>query len=207
MGKDEKSPQEPEPIEFPEIDVAQVQFTLVGASDGTLPPEPKPSGRTGGGGGRRDWERDQRLREAYGERGERLVKMLELERLHNLGLDRPEEFVRWLREEGNETADHDMESKDLANGKWTDIVIEVKATPGRDFRFQMSKEELLCARRARDRYRLCRVIDVASASPEVYVFENPYTLWEQEKAYIEPRDTYVTLPDPRKKEEDKNDGR
>ena len=30
-----------------------------------------------------------------------------------------------------------------------------------------------------------------------------YTLWEQEKAYIEPRDTYVTLPDPRKKDEGK----
>ena len=107
--------------------------------------------------------------------------------------------MRWLREEGNETADHDLESKDLDDGKWVDIVIEVKATPARDFRFHMSKQELICARRERERYRLYRVIDVASASPEIYAFENPYTLWEEGKAIIEPRDTYVTLPDPRRK--------
>ena len=77
-------------------------------------------------------------------------------------------------------------------------MIEVKATPGRGFRFPMSREELACAQRAGSHYRLYRVIDVASQAPQVFVFENPFTLWKEGRAHIEPRDTYVILPDPRK---------
>ena len=121
-----------------------------------------------------------------------------MERLRQSGVASPEDSLRWLRQEGNTTADHDFKSIDLIDGEWVDIVIEVKATPSQDFRFPMSRDELICARRHRARYRLVRVINVASASPQVFVFDNPFTLWEEGRAHIEPRDTYVVLPDPRK---------
>ena len=124
--------------------------------------------------------------------------MLEVDRVRQLGIETPEKSVRWLRDEGNETADHDLESRDCVNGVWVDILIEVKATPGWDFRIPMSRQQLACARDTGDRYRLYRVVDVTSASPQVYLFENPYTLWQQGKAQIEPRDTYVILPNPLK---------
>ena len=198
---------EAESIQFPPLDLSQVHVSHVGTENGVLPPERGRQKRKGGGGRWRDWEHDQRLRDAYGERGERLVKMLELERLRDLGVEMPEQFVRWLRQEGNLTADHDLESKDLRDGKWVDIVIEVKATPARDFRFPMSRGELICAQHYLDRYQLYRIIDVASASPQVYVFENPFTLWKEGRSYIEPRDTYVILPDPRKHDaNDQNSG-
>lgn len=195
--RDEEALARMTPIELPEIDLSKVHTTYVDSPDGALPDDQRPKGSGRGGGGRRDWERDQRLREAYGKRGEELVKLVELQRLQSLGMDRPDQCVRWLREKGDETADHDIESKDLVDGEWVDVVIEVKATPANDFRFQMSRAELSCAWREGARYRLYRVVDVASAAPEVYVFENPYTLWKAGRALIEPRDTYVTLPDPR----------
>jgi len=190
------------PVQLPPLGLSQVRLIFVDLEGAALPAESSEPGHGGGGGGKRDWEQDQRLREMHGEQGERLVKMLELDRLRGLGFDHPEEVVRWLREQGDETADHDLDSKDLVDGKWVDIVIEVKATPARDFRFHMSRQELRCAQRVRDRYRLYRVINVASASPEVYAFKNPYTLWREGRALIEPRDTYVTLPDPRKMNKD-----
>lgn len=60
----------------------------------------------------------------------------------------------------------------------------------------MSREELECALRVGKNYRLYRVIDVASATPKIFVFENPYTLWEKGLAIIEVRDTSVLLPNP-----------
>jgi len=198
-GRDLKK-NEAEPIQFPEFDLSGVAVNVVGSGDGILPPESGHRQGKGGGGGTKDWERDRRLRELYGERGEQLIKKLEISRLNALGVKVPERSIRWLREEGDLTADHDFESIDLIDGEWTDIVIEVKATPSTDFRFPMSREELACARKYGDRYRLVRVINVASASPQVFVFDNPFTLWEKGRAYIEPRDTYVVLPDPRKKD-------
>ena len=165
------------------------------------PAQPIGSGKGGGGHGRRggvpNWERDHRLKEAYGERGEALVYELELRRLKKLGVERPEEIVCWLRKVGRSTANHDLEFKDLLDAEWVDIVIEVKSTPGRDFRFEMSKEELHCAQQYGTRYQLHRVIDVSSATPVVYIYENPYHLWQRGLAVIEPRDTYVILPDPK----------
>ncbi len=192
------APAPPEPIELAPLDLSDVQVTYVKAAEGALRAEPEGRRSGGGGGPGRDWERDQRLRDIYGKRGEQVVQRLELDRLRER-LERPEEVVRWLREEGYEAADHDFESKDLVEGEWVDIVIEVKATPGFDFRVHMSREELDCAQRWGNRYRLYRVIDVASATPQVFVFGNPYILWQQGRAVIEPRDTYVTLPDPRKR--------
>jgi hypothetical protein len=134
----------------------------------------------------------------YGKRGEELAKQLEIDRLRKLGLENPEEYVRWLREDGYNSADHDIESKDYIDGNWIDIVIEVKATPTEDFRFPMSKSELMCALHYGERYRLYRVINVNTAIPQAYIFNNPYILWQEKKAAIEPKDTYVILSDPRK---------
>jgi hypothetical protein len=186
-------------IEFPEYDLDQVQVTAVGFQDGVLSAATSPATRRRSGGGMPNWERDQHLREAYGKRGEQIVRDLELRRLQDL-TGAPAPRIYWLREQGNCTADHDLESKDLVDGEWVDIVIEVKATPSRDFRFPMSREELSCAQQAGGRYRLYRVIDVASATPQVFVFENPFSLWKEGRAHIEPRDTYVVLPDPRKQD-------
>ncbi len=194
--------QAPRPvIEFPPLELAQVRVVQVSSQDG-LTPQPKvrhPGGR--GRGGKPDWERDNRLREAYGERGEYVVKLLEVERLRTLGVSSPETWVQWRREQGDFTADHDIESRDRVDGHWVDIALEVKATPGYDFRFPMSRDELLCAERWGDCYRLYRVVDILSSSPRVYVFGNPFLLWQQGRALIEPRDTYVVLPDPRKSDE------
>jgi hypothetical protein len=200
---------EPKAIEFPELNLAAVVVTRV-ERQGTIAvvPSARPgrTGRRGGRGGARDWERDQRLLDAYGQRGEELVYKLELQRLHQAGYDRPDQQVSWLRREGYNYADHDLESWDLVNGEWVQIVIEVKSTPLGDFRFPMTKSELACAQQCGERYRLYRVINVASAAPQVCIFGNPFTLWKDGRAYIEPRDTYVTLPDPRQEAVDRGVG-
>jgi len=188
------------PIVFPEFELDQVSMTVVEATNTIQAKSPNGGQGGGSGGGSVNWEYIQKLRDAYGRRGEYLVKLLELNRLQqNYGIDDPEDYVRWLREEGNTSADHDLESKDYINDEWVDIFIEVKATPSDDFRFPMSKDELQCAWRYKANYRLYRVINIASATPEVYIFENPYKLWNEGKALIEPKDTYITLPDPRKR--------
>lgn len=61
----------------------------------------------------------------------------------------------------------------------------------------MSREEITCAKRLGEGYRLYRVLDITSASPQVYVFGNPYTLWQEGKALFELRDTTVVLAGPR----------
>ncbi len=197
-----KPPPKPNPVqtlpEFPEFTLDQVKVTTVETPNGVAPKSPN-NRRGGGGGGTVDWDRNQKLLDTYGKRGERLVKQLELDRLRqDCDIDNPEENVRWLREEGNNTADHDIESKDYINGELVDIYIEVKATPGNEFRFPMSKEELACAHRYKKRHRLYRVINVASATPQVFIFEDLYKLWDAGQAIIELKDTYVTLADPRK---------
>lgn len=197
--QDDGEPQSLQTIEFPPLNLSEVELVNVLSTDGRIPETAvRHRGKIGGGGGRPDWEKDQRLREAYGERGEQVVKLIEAERLRRLGWTNPDGCLQWRREQGDFTADHDFESKDLLDDEWVDIVIEVKATPGLDFRFPMSRDELACAQQYGDRYRLYRVVDILSSAPKVYVFGNPYTLWQQGLALIEPRDTYVVLPDPRK---------
>jgi hypothetical protein len=73
--------------------------------------------------------------------------------------------VRWLRCLGDMTTDHELESIDLVDGEWVDITIEVKATPGKEFLVYMSRGQWECALRMKDRYRLYRVLDVASSTP------------------------------------------
>jgi hypothetical protein len=195
--EDEETSEVDEEIVFPDLEISEVNPVQVVYCEPASPIGSGQVGRGGGGGGRvPNWERDHRLREAYGYRGEKLVYELELRKLRKLGLERPENYVRWLRMVGNPKANHDLESKDLEDGIWVDIVIEVKSTPGRDFRFEMSKEELKCAQQYGKRYHLYRVTDVSSATPQVFIFENPYHLWQQGLAVIEPRDTYVILPIP-----------
>jgi hypothetical protein len=188
-------------VQLPELLLDDVEVTLVDSSVASaVVAEPEPSSRRGGGLSGRDWERDQQLNDIYGRRGEELIKGLEIKRLQALGVPNPETLVRWLREEGYNAADHDLESIDIIGGEKIPIILEVKATPGSDFRISMSRQELLCAQRYQQHYKLYRVIHVATASPHVYLFENPYSLWQQGKAFIAPRDTYVILPDPRRQE-------
>ena len=189
-----------EAIEFPDFDFASVEFNLVDADQMASIPERDTAGRyiKRGEGRKRqpDWEKDNRLKDAYGKRGEELVKLMEIKRLRKLGISEPEDYVRWLREEGYEVADHDLESIDLIDGEYHDIWIEVKSTPGTDFRVHMSRNELACAQREGDYYKLYRVIEVHSPVPKVYVFDNPYLMWQKDLVRIEPSDTYVVLPNP-----------
>jgi hypothetical protein len=41
------------------------------------------------------------------------------------------------------------------------------------------------------------VVDVTAAAPQVFVFQNPYLLWQKGEASVELKDTYVVLPTPR----------
>lgn len=189
------------PVQLPELLLDDVEVTQVDSSiASTIVAEFETLSRRGEGTTSRDWERDQQLNDVYGRRGEELIKKLEIKRLLALGVSNPEKVVRWLREEGYNAADHDLESIDIIDGQKISIILEVKATPGSDFRISMSRQELLCAQRSQQHYRLYRVIHVATASPRVYLFENPYSLWQQGKAFIAPRDTYIILPDPRRQE-------
>ena len=198
----ETRPQQPETdndmIEFPPLDVDQVdsiKVTSFQPADSSFDGGDHPR-RRGGRGRVPNWERDQRLRDAYGERGERLVYKLEIKRLCVMGLTEPESEVRWLRMDGQSTADHDIDSLDMVDGELVPIIIEVKSTPGNDFRVHMSKEELKCAQRHGKYYRLHRIIDLASSSPKEFIFENLFDLWQRGLADIEPKDTYVILPKP-----------
>ncbi len=186
------------PLEFPAINIEDVKAFVVG--NGTIPVIGSEKRIKHPGGGHKPqrpfWDGDQKLRDAYGKRGEELVFLWEIQRLKTLNIDDAEHNVRWLRQEGLLTADHDIESVDIIDNQVVPITIEVKATPGADFRVFMSREELECALRIGKNYRLYRVTHVAEAAPQIYLFENPYTLWEQGKAIIEPRDTTVYLPDP-----------
>jgi hypothetical protein len=75
-------------------------------------------------------------------------------------------------------------------------VIEVKSTGGNDFRFHMKRSELRCAQKYKERYKLYRVVQVASATPKIFIFENPYLLWQQGKALVEPSEAIFYLPTP-----------
>lgn len=186
-----------EPDELPELDLTHIIVSSVDVERASLPVGAEQQLHLGrGSGGRPDWERNQRLKNRYGKRGEEVVRRVEIERLRNLGVPDPETKVRWLRDEGNEVADHDFDSLDWIDGQLVEIVIEVKATPVVDFRVSMSRQELACAAQYGERYRLYRVVNVASATPQVYIFDNPYTLWKAGKAVVEPRDAFVIFPDP-----------
>jgi hypothetical protein len=145
--------------------------------------------------GQHDWEKNDALKRLYGERGEEIVRLKEIERLREEGHENPETAVRWLRREDDD-ADHDFESLIKIDGTWHDLIIEVKATPGTDFRVTMSIPELECARYYGDRYLLYRVTRVRDAAPEVYVFGNPLTMWLAKEARIRPQNVTVELPEP-----------
>lgn len=197
-GSVDRTQPEPQSVQFPLVDVGSVRVIPVDAAD--IAVTGKSSVRASGSGGvgaKPNWESDQRLSEAYGRQGESVVHDVILKQLRDAGVEHPERCLRWLRKEGKETADHDFELKAWVGGEWRDWIIEVKATPARDFRFHMSRQELECAQRAGEQYKLYRVTGVTSAAPQIYVFENPYTLWQKNKAVIELRDTYVMLSDPR----------
>lgn len=197
----DKNSKEAEPgdsgLDLPPIDTTQVTTIKVDASAAAVI-DKQQSSKSGRGHVkvRRNWERDQKLKELYGKRGEQLVMDLELARLRSEGHPAPDTVLHWLREQGDETADHDISSKELVGGEWEDLIIEVKATPGTDFRVTMSLPEIECAQRWGERYRLYRVIEVATEVPSVYVFENPFTLWQERKARIEAHDFIVVLPNP-----------
>lgn len=192
-------PTEKKPVEFPKLDLSQVTGLSVGAENLTPPVLPHSSGGGGGrgyGNRRPNWEMEDQLRNAYGARGEEVAYRWELERLKNLGIEDPESVVVWFRKIGNEMSNHDLESIDLIDNEWVEIDIEVKATPSSDFTIYMSREELEYALRKKRPYRLYRITNVASASPSIFVYENPYDLWTKGLALIETRDTTIYLPRP-----------
>ena len=180
---------------LPVLDMGGVVAVRVGRTEVTSP-------RVGGGwppGVPHDWERRDALRRLYGERGEEVVYRHEVRRLEEAGMADAARRVRWLRQEGDDDADHDIESLEFVEGRWVPVVIEVKATPGHTFRFPMSVAELILAKRCAERgerYRLARVVDVTSASPPIYEYGNPYELYQAGAARFDLKESYVTLPRP-----------
>jgi hypothetical protein len=126
------------------------------------------SGRTGTGGGPRiDAHREIEI----GRRGEELVYRYEQERIRQLGL--PAERVKWVSFD-NRNADHDILSVDDDGG---DLWIEVKATTGRDGRFEWSRAEFELARRKRQRYLIWRVYEADTETPTLRRFHDPIALF------------------------------
>ncbi|MBI1686776.1 DUF3883 domain-containing protein [Caulobacter hibisci] len=126
-----------------------------------------------------------------GTRGEELIYHLEIQRVRELGYERPEEVVIWTsRTEPG--ADHDIRSIDGAgNVLW----IEVKSTTGRDGRFEWSRREFEKAMREGPRYELVRVYEADSLQPVAKRFRNPAALQGEGlrlelstlRAFVEPR--------------------
>lgn len=127
------------------------------------------SGRTGtGSGGPRINERRE---SEIGQRGEELVYRHEQERIRQLGL--PAERVKWVSSD-NPNADHNIVSVDDDGG---DLWIEVKATTGRDGRFEWSRAEFELARHKRQRYLIWRVYEADTETPTLREFRDPIALF------------------------------
>jgi hypothetical protein len=198
-GNDDVEPISHREIKFPPLELEGIVPVIVTGGKIRERISTVGGGHHGGSGG--NWEQDHILNQAYGQRGEEIVYYQEIERLRKRGLENPEQHVLWLHRLNQPAANHDFESKDLIDGEWSTIYIEVKSTPGSDFRFEMSRGELNFADQHGIYYQLHRVIHVASSRPQVFIFENPLTLYRQENAWIDMRDTYVTLPNPLRQED------
>lgn len=104
---------------------------------------------------------------ALGVRGEELAFELEQRRLHD-ELERPDlaRRVRWVSRDEGDGLGYDIRSFE---GSGRERLIEVKTTGlGKYFPFLLTRGELECSRRERDRYHLYRLFDFGS-KPRLYV--------------------------------------
>ena len=126
------------------------------------------SGRPGTGGGSPPVSERRKIE--IGRRGEELVYHQEQERVRKLGL--PVERVKWISFD-NSNADHDFLSADDGGDLW----IEVKATTGRDGRFEWSRAEFELARLKRQQYLIWRVYEADTETPTLREFRDPIALF------------------------------
>jgi hypothetical protein len=162
------------PRPLPPIDtVSLTEMTVTGQA----PPVPPPSSSAGGWGGSGGWTpptpEDAARDRLVGTRGEELVYRLELERVRAMGHEAPETVVIW-RSRTQPGADHDIQSIDE---KGDPLWIEVKATTGRDGRFDWSRAEYELAMREGARYELVRVYEANTNHPSAKRFRNPAALY------------------------------
>jgi hypothetical protein len=167
------APSSPGPAPLPPIETVRPRVVLASAnwspntmSDGSQRGTSVRSG-TGGDGAPTS---ERRTREV-GQRGEALVYRHEQDRVRQLGL--PVECVRWVSRD-NPNANHDILSVD-ADG--SDRWIEVKATTGRDGRFEWSRAEFELARRKRQHYLIWRVYEADTETPALREFRDPIALF------------------------------
>lgn len=164
---------QPAPFSLPPLD--DVSPNVAPTANAVAGPRVAPLGGGGGGGGR-DWspptfadlERDRLV----GERGEALVRRLELDRLRAAGHADPESQVVWTSKL-DPGADHDIRSV-APDGR--PLWIEVKSTTGVDGRFEWPRREFEKAMREGDHYELWRVYEAHTQAPTVKVFRNPASL-------------------------------
>ena len=106
-----------------------------------------------------------------GQRGEELVYRHEQDRVRQLGL--PVECVQWVSRD-NPNTNHDILSVD---DDGSNLWIEVKATAGRDGRFEWSRAEFELARRKRQHYLIWRVYEADTETPALREFRDPIALF------------------------------
>jgi hypothetical protein len=156
------------PIETvrPRVVPASANWSLNTTSGGS---QHRSSGHLGTGGG--DPRVSGRRETEIGRRGEELVYRHERERVRQLRL--PVERVKWISFD-NPNADHDFLSVDDDGG---DLWIEVKATTGKDGRFEWSRAEFELARLKRQRYLIWRVYEADTEMPTLREFRDPLALF------------------------------
>lgn len=103
--------------------------------------------------------------------GEEFVLNYERRRLRRAGRGELAELIRWASQDSAYEG-YDILSFDV-NGH--EMWIEVKATAGRNYVFEMSENEWETAKRAPDKYHIYRVTEVRTR-PRIKIFNNPCEL-------------------------------
>lgn len=112
-----------------------------------------------------------RRSEEIGYIGEEFVLKSERQRLRSAGKWKLAALVRWISQESAYEG-YDILSFDLSGNE---IRIEVKATAGRDYVFEMSENEWKAAQRAAEKYYIYRVTE-ARTRPQIKIFKDPCEL-------------------------------
>jgi Protein NO VEIN, C-terminal len=167
------APPSPGPAPLPPIETVRPRVVLASAnwspntmSDGSQRGASVRSG-TGGDGA----PASERRTGEVGQRGEELVYRHEQNRVRQLGL--PVECVQWVSRD-NPNANYDILSVD---DDGSDLWIEVKATTGRDGRFEWSRAEFELARRKHQHYLIWRVYEADTETPTLRKFRDPIALF------------------------------
>jgi hypothetical protein len=128
---------------------------------------PSGAGQDGGtDGGRRDPD-------IVGHRAEEIVRIAEMDRLRESGLDWSE-CLTWISQ-NTPTADHDFESVDDAGET---VYIEVKAASSSGT-FRWTRNEMNLARGKRQQYWLYLVFGATTVRPKPVLYRDPVGLWER----------------------------